>query len=87
MSATPLLTPRLTCAAAPTTREVQALDEFGVRRRITIFAERALTVFVDKRELVTLMTLGAAPELLVLGYLRNQRLVDSLAAIESITVD
>ena len=87
MSATPLLTPRLTCAAAPTTREVQALDEFGARRRITIPAERALTVFVDKRELVTLMTLGAAPELLVLGYLRNQRLVDSLAAIESITVD
>jgi formate dehydrogenase assembly factor FdhD len=35
-----------------------------------------LTVFVDRRELVTLMTLGAAPELLVVGYLRNQRLVD-----------
>jgi FdhD protein len=44
-------------------------------------------VFVDKRELVTLMTLGAAPELLVLGYLRNQRLVDSVADIRSITVD
>jgi formate dehydrogenase assembly factor FdhD len=37
-----------------------------------------LTVFVDKRELVTLMTLGASPELLVLGYLRNQRLMDSV---------
>ena len=80
-------TPRLTRAAAPTTREVQAVDEFGTRRRIMIPAERALTVFVDKRELVTLMTLGAAPELLVLGYLRNQRLVDSVADIESITVD
>ena len=33
------------------------------------------------------MTLGAAPELLVLGYLRNQRLVDSVDDIESITVD
>jgi FdhD protein len=44
-------------------------------------------VFVDKRELVTLMTLGAAPELLVLGYLRNQRLVDSVADLDSITVD
>src|SRR4030095_17269589 len=33
------------------------------------------------------MTLGAAPELLVLGYLRNQRLVESLDEIESITVD
>lgn len=62
-------------------------DEFGATRHIAIPAERALTVFVDKRELVTLMTLGAAPELLVLGYLRNQRLVDSVADIDSITVD
>jgi formate dehydrogenase assembly factor FdhD len=44
---------------------------------LSIPAERALTVYVDKRELVTLMTLGAHPELLVLGYLRNQRLVTS----------
>ena len=47
----------------------------------------ALTVYVDKRELVTLMTLGAEPELLVLGYLRNQRLVKDVTDIESITVD
>ena len=67
--------------------EVDVLDEFGAIRRISIPAERALTVFVDKRELVTLMTLGAAPELLVLGYLRNQRLVDSVTDIDSITVD
>ena len=79
--------PRLTAASAPLTNEVEVLDEFGATRRISIPAERALTVFVDKRELVTLMTLGAAPELLVLGYLRNQRLVESAADIESITVD
>ena len=79
--------PRLTSAAAPLTHEVEVLDEFGAMRRIAVPAERALTVFVDNRELVTLMTLGAAPELLVLGYLRNQRLVDSLHDIESITVD
>jgi FdhD protein len=79
--------PRLTAAHAPLTEEVSVLDEFGAWRRVTIPAERALTVFVDKRELVTLMTLGAAPELLVLGYLRNQRLVDSLQDIESVTVD
>ena len=79
--------PRLTNAAAALTHEVSVRDEFGAERRIAIPAERALTVFVDKRELVTLMTLGAAPELLVLGYLRNQRLVDSVTDIESITVD
>ncbi len=54
---------------------------------MSIPVERALTVYVDKRELVTLMTLGAQPELLVLGFLRNQRLVRSAADIESITVD
>ena len=78
---------RLTAASAPLTHAVDARDEFGQIRRISIPAERPLTVFVDKRELVTLMTLGAAPELLVLGYLRNQRLVDSAGEIESITVD
>lgn len=82
-----LTPPRLTQARAPLTHEVAVLDEFGATRRIAIPAERALTVFVDKRELVTLMTLGAAPELLVLGYLRNQRLVASVDDIESITVD
>src|SRR4051812_40221174 len=81
------MTPRLTQAHAPLTRDVTVLDEFGHERHITIPAERALTVFVDNRELVTLMTLGAAPELLVLGYLRNQRLVDSVDDIDSVTVD
>ena len=79
--------PRLTAASAPLVHEIEAIDEFGATRRMSIPAERALTVFVDKRELVTLMTLGAAPELLVLGYLRNQRLVESPADIDSITVD
>ncbi len=44
-------------------------------------------MYVDRRELVTLMTLGAMPELLVLGYLRNQRLVRLVDEVESITVD
>ena len=79
--------PRLTHARAPLVHEVSVIDEFGASRSISIPAERSLTVFVDNRELVTLMTLGAAPELLVLGYLRNQRLVDSLDDIESVTVD
>lgn len=68
-------------------REVIAVDEHGQNRTLFIPAERALTVYVDKRELITLMTLGAQPEWLVLGYLRNQLLVDSISEIESITVD
>ena len=79
--------PRLTQASAPLTHEISVRDEFGATRQVEIPSERALTVFVDNRELVTLMTLGAAPELLVLGYLLNQRLVESVADIDSITVD
>ena len=79
--------PRLSRARAELTRSVDAVDEFGAVRHIAIPAERALTVYVDKVELVTLMTLGAQPELLVLGFLRNQRLVQSVFDIESITVD
>ena len=79
--------PRLTAASISLLREVQILDEYGERRTIHIPAERPLTLFVDKRELVTLMTLGASPELLVLGYLRNQRLISAASEVESITVD
>ena len=79
--------PRLTQARASLTQAIQAVNEHGHLQEVSIPAERALTVYVDKRELVTLMTLGASPELLVLGYLRNQRLVRSVEDIESITVD
>lgn len=81
------LLPRLTQTQAPLTHRVEVVNEHGEREALSIPAERPLTVYVDKRELVTLMTLGAHPELLVLGYLRNQRLVESVQDIESITVD
>lgn len=79
--------PILTSARAPLTREIAVINEHGAPSTVSIPAERDLTVYVDKRELVTLMTLGAQPELLVLGYLRNQRLVQALDEIESVTVD
>lgn len=82
-----MLLPFLTQARAPLTCEIDALNESGEQQRISIPAERALTVYVDNRELVTLMTLGAQPELLVLGFLRNQRLATAPSEIESITVD
>ena len=79
--------PVLTQARAPLTRDIETVNEHGVRGTASIPAERPLTVYVDKRELVTLMTLGARPEWLVLGYLRNQRLVRSVQEVESVTVD
>jgi FdhD protein len=79
--------PQLSDARAHLTHEVSALDERGRASTISIPAERPLTVYVDKRELVTLMTLGGAPEALTLGYLRNQRLVRSIEDVVSVQVD
>lgn len=69
------------------THPVRATDEFGQLRDLNIAGELPLTVKVDDREVVTLMTLGTHPEELALGYLRNQRLIEHLTDIESVTVD
>jgi len=86
-SAGPRYRPLLSQASAGLTHPVTALDEHGRRETLHIPAERPLTVYLDRRELVTLMTLGAAPEALTLGYLRNQRLVRALDDIVSVQVD
>ena len=78
---------QMTHASVPLVHEVQIMDEAGRIKTTHIPGERPLTIYLDKREVVTLMTLGSAPEALVLGYLRNQRLVESPDDIASIQVD
>ncbi|MEW5863697.1 MAG: formate dehydrogenase accessory sulfurtransferase FdhD [Pseudomonadota bacterium] len=79
--------PLLTNAARPATFEVEAYNERGEMVPTSIAGEHPLTLYLDKRELVTLMTLGHAPEALAIGYLRNQRLVRSLEDIAAVQVD
>jgi len=79
--------PLLTDAARPATFTVVAVDEHGTANDTAIAGEHPLTLYVDKDEILTLMTLGAAPEALALGYLRNQRLVDSIDDILAVQVD
>jgi len=78
---------QMSSASVPLVHEVEILDEAGRKKLTHIPGERPLTIYLDRREVVTLMTLGSAPEALVLGYLRNQRLVESPDDIESIQVD
>jgi len=78
---------RLTHASKPLTFEVEAINERGEAVRTPIAGEHPLTLYVDKREIVTLMTLGQAPEALAIGYLRNQRLVKSIDEIAAVQVD
>jgi FdhD protein len=86
MGAPPSL-PLLTRASRPLTFEITAVNEKGETLPISIACEHPLTLYVDKREVVTLMTLGAWPEALAIGYIRNQRLVDSVEQIASVHVD
>jgi len=78
---------KLTHAARPATFEVEAYNERGEMVPTAIAGEHPLTLYLDKREIVTLMTLGHAPEALALGYLRNQRLVGSIEEVEAVQVD
>ena len=79
--------PLLTNAARPATFEVEATNERGEMVPTSIAGEHPLTLYLDKRELVTLMTLGHAPEALAIGFLRNQRLVAGIEDIEAVQVD
>ena len=66
---------------------VSVMDEKGQRKEVEITGERPLTLYVDKQEIVTLMTLGGHPELLTLGYLYNQGFIRNLSEIRSVQVD
>ena len=79
--------PELTDAGLKATANVTACNEYNEAVEGSIAVERALTIYLDKREIVTLMTLGNHPELLILGWLRNQRMVDDIEAIKAIQVD
>jgi FdhD protein len=79
--------PTLSNAGLAPSHAAEAIDEQGESRECQVAAERPLTLYLDKRELVTLMTLGGHPELLALGYLRNQGLVRDLGQITAVQVD
>src|ERR1051326_5717375 len=79
--------PKLPTAAKPATFEVEAYNERGEMVPTAVAGEHPLTLYLDKREIVTLMTLAHAPEALAIGYLRNQRLADSVDDIAAVQVD
>lgn len=78
---------QLSQSSLKATTAVIAKDENGLAREVMIAGEHPLCIYFDKREMVTLMTLGRAPELLALGWLMNQRIVDRASDVSSIQVD
>lgn len=79
--------PQMTDAGVRPTHTVSVKNEKGESKEVEIAGELPLTILVDGHEIVTLMTLGTHPELLALGYLRNQRLISEIETIESVRVD
>ncbi len=79
--------PEMTNAGLPATCSVLATDEYQNTRELHIAEERPLTIYIDSYEIVTLMTLGTQPELLALGYIKNQGLVSDIKEIKSVQVD
>ncbi|MFK8068648.1 MAG: formate dehydrogenase accessory sulfurtransferase FdhD [Gammaproteobacteria bacterium] len=77
----------MTQAGLSPTCSVLAYDEHGAEREVQIAGERPLTIYLDRREIVTLMTLGRHPEALVLGYLKNQNLIRNIENVTAIQVD
>lgn len=78
---------RMTRQRLPSTFDVLANDQYGKARQVKVSGESPLTIIVDNQEIVTLMTLGNYPEELAIGYLRNQRLIDDIEHIASVSVD
>tara|TARA_R110001583_G_scaffold44194_8_gene140110 strand:- start:414 stop:1268 length:855 start_codon:yes stop_codon:yes gene_type:complete len=66
---------------------VKAVNEQGLIVDKFVACERPLTVYLNWRPIVTLMTLGAKPESLTLGYLKNQGFISDLSLLESVIVD
>jgi FdhD protein len=79
--------PEMTNAGLSATSPVLATDEYQNTRELHIAEERPLTIYIDSYEIVTLMTLGTQPEMLALGYIKNQGLVSDLKEIKSVQVD
>ncbi len=86
-STTTEYSPLLSDAGLSPTFSVMAIDEYGIKHEKHIAGERPLTIYVNKKEIVTLMTLGTQPEALVLGYLRNQGFITNIAEVKSVQVD
>ena len=79
--------PQLSDSGVHSLHTTTVLDEYGKQRELSLTGERPLTIYLDNREIVTLMTMGSQPELLTLGYLRNQGLVQTIDNIIGIQVD
>ncbi|UWR34129.1 formate dehydrogenase accessory sulfurtransferase FdhD [Sulfitobacter sp. W027] len=69
------------------TRNVSGVDHTGAEVAINVVEERPLTIFLNRQEIVTAMTIGDYPAYLALGFLRNQGMLRSDEEITGVDYD
>ena len=74
-------------ARAGLTRHVVGTDHLGAEVELSVVEERPLTIFLNRQEIVTAMTIGDYPEYLALGFLRNQGMLADDDVIKGVDFD
>lgn len=69
------------------TSTVQAIDNVGQKQTVHLVREQPLTIYLNRKTIVTVMTMGAEPAHLIVGFLLNQGLIQSVTDIRSVHVD
>ncbi|MCH1559496.1 MAG: formate dehydrogenase accessory sulfurtransferase FdhD [Alphaproteobacteria bacterium] len=69
------------------TETIECLNESGEKIQLPVVKEIPLTIYLNKQEIVTAMTLGDMPDLLAVGYLLNQNMLKRDDIISEINYD
>ena len=69
------------------TKEIDGINEAGETIKLPVVNEVPLTIYLNKQEIVTAMTLGDMPDLLAVGYLLNQNMLKENDVISEVTYD
>ena len=69
------------------TKSIDCFNEAGEQIKLPVVTEVPLTIYLNKQEIVTAMTLGDMPELLAVGYLLNQKMLKNEDIISEINYD
>lgn len=74
-------------AAARLGATVSGIDQTGAPVETRVVTERALTLYLNAREIVTMMTIGDHPDALALGYLLNQNMLKRGDIVDAVDYD
>ena len=69
------------------TRRISGTDQTGAATEISVVEERPLTIYLNRQEIVTAMTIGDYPEYLALGFLRNQGMLHPDDVVTAVDYD